>query len=87
MSDNLYTQEEGVAFLRGRPDLAYASRHRIELEMGIDDANRSLELASRYLALLTLILDPEADDEYKIIAAEMIYLQGYLDRAHGVGLP
>lgn len=87
MSDDLYTAEERAAFILGKHHLAYASRREIEGEMQVDEARNSLELAERYMAFLMLILDPEADDESKGIAMEMIYLKGYLDATAGVALP
>jgi hypothetical protein len=55
--------------------------------MSIDDAARSLALAERYLCWLMIILDPEASDELKTIAAEMTYLQSWVDSRAGRELP
>jgi hypothetical protein len=82
-----YPDADVHAFLREHRDLAYASRRTIEQEMSIDDAARSLALAERYLYWLMIILDPEASDELKTIAAEMTYLQSWVDSRAGRELP
>jgi hypothetical protein len=82
-----YPDEDVAAFVREHREAGYWSRRRVEQEMSIDDAARSLALAERYLAWLMILLDPEAGDELKSIAAEMIYLTGHIDAKFGQGLP
>lgn len=81
-----HTAEERAAFLRDRPDLAYASQRQVEYELDIDDARIALELAERYFQWLMVIFDPEAPDVLKDAACQMIYLQGFMDAKSGKDL-
>ena len=74
-----YIGEERAAFIREHPGLEYASQRQVEWEMDIDDARIALDLAERYFQWLMILFDPEAPDLYKDIAAQMIYLAGFLD--------
>jgi hypothetical protein len=81
-----YTEEERAAFLRTRPELQYTSIERIEWELDIGDARISLELAERYFFWLMVLFDPEAPDLLKDVAAQMIYLTGFMDAKQGKSL-
>ena len=81
-----YTSEERAAFIREHPGLEYMSQQRIEYEMNIDEAVIALELAERYLQWEMILLDPEAPHLHKDIAAQMIYLTGFMDAKAGKDL-
>jgi hypothetical protein len=82
-----YTDEERTVFLRDHPDLQYSSRQLIEQEMSIEDARISLEVAERYMSWLLILNEPESPAELRTIAAEMIYLHGFMDAKQGRDLP